>query len=424
MRQSDVSQESEDCLNLNIHMKQLTFRVQKKVLVFIHGGGYLVGNSHDFVAVNFVNEHDVIVVTIQYRLGILGFLSTGDEASPGNYGLWDMTLALQWVKDNIASFGGDPSDVTISGESAGGSAVGYLSISPYTKNLFTRAYPQSGAPTSNFGKVITPQKHTLNFAKSVNCFDGDVSVSQDSETTKKVVDCLRQVPVVNFTSYLGLFAIDDVGFAPTVDKDFIPRSPQQLLKDDDFLQKVGFFERSYLVGIDNNENSVSKIYIDMTFKMMRMQEGVSDEEKEAMISGLVNSSIAFQLKSRFDKEVPKSVQDQVTDWHDRRFGDDSLGTIHGVLAFLIPTIDFINAAARGKDTNVWLLHFNHYPRFMKGIQRGMCHGLDLMYFFDIPIEELEKYLTAGMDPKIGFDSEDKQIKASFSSIIAEFTKTG
>ena len=76
------------------------------VMIFIHGGGFVTGSAPTYEAGKLVTENDVIVVTIQYRLGILGFLSTGDATLPGNYGLWDQNLAIRWVKDNIAAFGG------------------------------------------------------------------------------------------------------------------------------------------------------------------------------------------------------------------------------------------------------------------------------------------------------------------------------
>ncbi|RUS88709.1 hypothetical protein EGW08_003524, partial [Elysia chlorotica] len=108
------------------------------VLVWIHGGGFVIGNAKTYEATRLITDHDVIVVTIQYRLGMFGFASTEDEAQPGNNGLRDQILALQWIQGNIGQFRGDPSDVTIFGESAGAASVSLLSISPLTRGLFTK----------------------------------------------------------------------------------------------------------------------------------------------------------------------------------------------------------------------------------------------------------------------------------------------
>ena len=392
--------------------------------MFIHGGGYIVGGSGWFNPGSFVTNHDVVVVTVNYRLGIFGFLSTGDKSAPGNFGLWDMTLALQWIKSNIAPFGGDPLDVTISGESAGGSAVGYLSISPHTKKLFTKAYPQSGTATSSFGKATTALKATLELAKSVNCFDGDASESIGSEVTRQVIECLRQKPISDFTSFAS-FTLDDPRFVPTVDKDFIPRSPQELILDDAYLEEVGFFDRSYLVGIVNNEACVYKTHVDLTLDGMRQMEGVSDEEKEAMVKEFVESAYSFCANSRMNEPVADTVVDKVVDWYKRRYnGNDILSEMIGDLSFIIPTYDFIDAASRGANTKVWLFHFNHYPRYMTGKSKGIVHGLDLAYWFDISVKNISQVLMVEMDFELGMGEDDLKLKQKMSDMIATFTQTG
>ncbi|VDO97255.1 unnamed protein product [Heligmosomoides polygyrus] len=117
------------------------------VLVFIHGGGFVSDSTVKYGDVG-ICEHlctkDVVVVTAQYRLGYLGFFTTGDECCPGNLALWDQTFALKWIKENIAYFNGDPDNVTVMGQSAGGASVDLLSISPYSRDLFHRVIPMGG----------------------------------------------------------------------------------------------------------------------------------------------------------------------------------------------------------------------------------------------------------------------------------------
>lgn len=112
----------EDCLYLNVYTR--SFTGNQPVLVWLHGGGFMSGSGDSLVyGPEHLIEEDVIIVSLNYRVGALGFLSTGDANASGNYGLKDMILALKWIRENIANFGGDPNNVTIFGQSAGGAAV-------------------------------------------------------------------------------------------------------------------------------------------------------------------------------------------------------------------------------------------------------------------------------------------------------------
>ncbi|XP_056658221.1 carboxylesterase 3 isoform X3 [Monodelphis domestica] len=136
---------SEDCLYLNIYTPTSRQKKDKlPVMFWIHGGSLAIGSASSQDGSPLSAYEDIVVVLVQYRLGIQGFLSTGDELAPGNWGFLDLVAALQWVQGNIAHFGGDPGSVTISGQSAGGAAVSLLVLSPLTKGLFHRAISQSG----------------------------------------------------------------------------------------------------------------------------------------------------------------------------------------------------------------------------------------------------------------------------------------
>lgn len=141
----------EDCLSLNIQTPALDDG-RRPVLVWIHGGGFTSGTGATpwYNGASFVTRGDVVVVSINYRLGALGFLHLAelagpDHASSGLNGILDQVAALEWVRDNIAGFGGDPGNVTIFGESAGGMSVATLLGLPRARGLFHRAIPQSGA---------------------------------------------------------------------------------------------------------------------------------------------------------------------------------------------------------------------------------------------------------------------------------------
>nr|XP_050860109.1 esterase FE4-like isoform X2 [Vespula vulgaris] len=140
---------SEDCLYLNVYVpasQRQEENVKYPVLVFIHGGAFNVGsNNSTFLPATYWADQQVILVVINYRLGPLGFFSLANSASPGNYGLKDMTMALKWVVENIESFGGDRSSVTLMGQSAGAAAVHILALSKKTEGLFDKYILHSGS---------------------------------------------------------------------------------------------------------------------------------------------------------------------------------------------------------------------------------------------------------------------------------------
>ncbi|XP_049947772.1 acetylcholinesterase-like [Schistocerca serialis cubense] len=147
---------NEDCLHLNVYGPEAALQKQelKAVMVWIHGGCF-TGTSGDSAIPNYYVDQDIVFVSINYRLGLLGFLSTGDEVVPGNMGLKDQTEALRWVQRNIAVFGGDPEKVTIFGQSAGGASIHYHVVSPLSTaggSLSTEAQIEN--LNENFGEIV------------------------------------------------------------------------------------------------------------------------------------------------------------------------------------------------------------------------------------------------------------------------------
>ncbi|ESO82688.1 hypothetical protein LOTGIDRAFT_184457, partial [Lottia gigantea] len=173
----------EDCLNLNIHTPDVMDDGRKfTVMIWIHGGGFILGNGRVFGGKELAVYGQVVVVTINYRLGVFGFLNTEGADVDANAGLYDQHLAIQWVHDNIADFGGDPTRVTIFGESAGAVSVIHQALYPENKGLFQRVIAQSG--TANLPSAITlhPLDRAITFAKEIKCF---------ATSNKEMVKCLR-----------------------------------------------------------------------------------------------------------------------------------------------------------------------------------------------------------------------------------------
>lgn len=172
---------SEDCLFLNVWTPTLTPRIKLPVLVYFYGGGFVAGDSSEWrYDGTSLAQKGIVVVTVNYRLGIFGFFAHPEltAESPnhasGNYGLLDQVAALKWVKENIAGFGGDPSKITIGGESAGSMSVSGLMASPLSKNLIAGAIGESGAfisPTAEFTDLKTAEEEGVAFSKKIKVKD-------------------------------------------------------------------------------------------------------------------------------------------------------------------------------------------------------------------------------------------------------------
>ena len=142
----------EDCLRVNVWTPGVDDGKKRPVMVWLHGGGYAAGSGQElpsYDGTNMAKEHDVVVVTLNHRLNVLGFLDLSSfgakYAKSGNVGLMDLVAALQWVHDNIGAFGGDPANVTIFGQSGGGGKVSTLLATPSANGLFHKAIVQSGS---------------------------------------------------------------------------------------------------------------------------------------------------------------------------------------------------------------------------------------------------------------------------------------
>ncbi|KAF1751958.1 hypothetical protein GCK72_018512 [Caenorhabditis remanei] len=199
------------------------------VLVYIYGGGFEIGYTSymdGYAMSGTIPQRDIVVVTMNYRLGPLGFLTVADGKASGNYGLWDQTLALQWVHDNIAAFGGDPNSVTLSGTSAGSASTDFLSLSPHSNGLFHRSISMSGTAFCNF--AIRPQRVESQVGLEFAQFHG--FKGNDSQN---LIDWYRAQDAAKFKDVAGFksTAAGVVPFVPNFDGDFFPKPFDILRKE-------------------------------------------------------------------------------------------------------------------------------------------------------------------------------------------------
>ncbi|XP_063468749.1 liver carboxylesterase 1 isoform X3 [Symphalangus syndactylus] len=242
---------SEDCLYLNIYTPaDLTKKNRLPVMVWIHGGGLMVGTASTYDGLALAAHENVVVVTIQYRLGIWGFFSTGDEHSPGNWGHLDQLAALHWVQDNIAGFGGNPGSVTIFGESAGAESVSVLVLSPLAKNLFHRAISESGVALT---AVLVKKGDVKPLAEQIA-----ITAGCKTTTSAVMVHCLRQKTeeeLLETTLKMNFLTLDLQGdpkeshslLATVIDGVLLPKTPEELQAE------RKFHTIPYMVGINKQE---------------------------------------------------------------------------------------------------------------------------------------------------------------------------
>jgi para-nitrobenzyl esterase len=208
-----VASTSEDCLYLNVFAPAGARTANLPVMVWIHGGSLLVGESDDFNPAPLV-RHGVVVVTINYRLGALGFLADAALAgqpggSSGDYGLLDQQAALRWVQRSIRGFGGNPRNVTVFGESAGGASTLAQLVSPGARGLFQRAIVESGTYKLTQQSQASAESSGAAFAAKVGCSGSDAAIAS----------CLRGLPVSTI-----LDNEDVSGYDPTIDDAVLPQS--------------------------------------------------------------------------------------------------------------------------------------------------------------------------------------------------------
>ncbi|KAF1764833.1 hypothetical protein GCK72_004783 [Caenorhabditis remanei] len=249
----------EHCLSLNVFTpswKSEDFKKGFPVMVYFHGGGFEIGfssNFDDYSLSGTLPLKEVIVVTVNYRVGPLGFFTTGDDVAVGNYGLWDMTLSLHWVQKHINSFGGDPNCVTVFGSSAGAIGASYLALSPHSNKLFHRYMSMSGAAW--WDTAIRPKKLEAEICERFAKHHG--YSGNDSES---LLSWYKDQPVTKFLETTGVETkASGMGhFTPVFDGDFFPKPFDQLQKMApklDVLVTVNEYEGLGFLGLYPNRTS-------------------------------------------------------------------------------------------------------------------------------------------------------------------------
>lgn len=350
--------EDEDCLSLNVWVPEGETAAPRPVMVWLHGGAYTFGSSRQptYDATSLVSSGDVVVVTVNYRLGALGFVdlshALADSGFDGNLALKDVLLSLRWVQRNIAAFGGDPDRVTIFGESAGGGLVTTLLAVPSAAGLFHRAIAQSSPASSVYGTDRARRVAEQFLAElGVDPTDPDAADTLRSTPSDRVVTAGQAVYTAVPTTDPGTLA-----FAPVIDGDLLPEAPVTVLREGRGIPVP------LLIGTNKDEASL--------FSFMKSPLiPITGERIDQMFADMASENPGVELPTR----------DQVlTAYEHVRHRAIGLGVARDI-GFRLPTLWI--AEGHGTAAPVWLYRFDHASPFLRLIGLGATHASELPYLW-------------------------------------------
>lgn len=366
---------SEDCLYLNIYTPaDLTKKSRLPVMVWIHGGGLVMGGASTYDGTVLSAHENVVVVIIQYRLGIWGFFSTGDEHSPGNWGHFDQLAALRWVQENIANFGGNPGSVTIFGESAGGESVSVLVLSPLAKNLFHRAISESGVTLTS----ALVKKDTKALAQKIATFAGCKTT-----TSAVMVDCLRQKSedeLLEVSEKMNFFSIDFHGdprenhpfVSSVVDGVLLTKTPEEIMAEKQFNSVP------YITGINQQEFG----WILPMMLGYPISEGKLDEKTAASLLWK-----SYTVTNIPEELTPVAAEKYLGGTDDPVKKKDRFLDMMGDVLFGVPAV-IIARGHRDAGNPTYMYEFGYQPSFFWDVRPKTVigdHGDEIFSVFGAPL---------------------------------------
>jgi para-nitrobenzyl esterase len=351
--------QSEDCLYLNIWTPGLD-NAKRPVMVWIHGGAFVGGSGSDTMYDNdkLQKRGNIVLVSINYRLGMLGFLRLKDVTggkipATGNEGLLDQVQALKWIKDNITAFGGDEKNITVFGESAGSMSIACLMVMPKAKGLFHKAIMESGV-----GSVAVPKE------EANRCGEGFLKVLGLKQDDIKAMRALEPSQLLEMEMKIKMGMTGPGGIPrvtshyPIIDGDVIPDVPNKLA-----LKGAAKGIRS-IIGTNLDEYTLFAI---MDPGMAQLTEAELKKRLTAMLPG----SGADELVDVYSKALQKRVEPATP--------ANILMAISTDLMFRIPSLDLVEAQ-RDNKTPVFSYIFNWNSPAMGGVFKA-CHALEIGFVF-------------------------------------------
>ncbi|KOB71341.1 Uncharacterized protein OBRU01_13925 [Operophtera brumata] len=381
---------SEDCLFLNVYSKSLKANAKIPVMVYIYGGGFMSGSGNQgSYGPEFLLQHNVVVVSMNYRLEVLGFLSLDTPEVPGNAGMKDQVLALRWVKENIAKFGGDPDNVTIFGESAGSVAVTYHMISPMSNGLFHKAIAQSGVCIDDSGIATGAKERAFRVAKLLG---------KETTDVQELLRFLRSVPATKLANMTFVTETADeklrgvpMRFGPVVENKFM--NTEAFISEDPanaVLSKkvnkvpliIGYNSAEGLIMLADQMTKAERLNANSSYLVPReLVQKVSFDKMKDLGKQIMNFYTGD--KGMGNHDTAQGVVNMRTDMH---FAYNIHRFTHLYSSLEAPVYMYRFDCATQLNVVKNFIGLSHMP--------GACHADDLFYFF---FNELNKEIVTSQE---------------------------
>ncbi|XP_050027888.2 acetylcholinesterase-like [Dermacentor andersoni] len=415
---------SEDCLYLNIRKpasdcKQEVCSSKLPVVVFMHGGCFQWSDSGLFMhdGGNFAALTDTIMVSFNYRLNVFGFLSAGNEEVAGNWGLWDQNLVLRWIQRNINSFGGDPSEVTIMGHSAGGISAGFHAVSPQSVGLFKRMILQSGSPMNAIASL------SARTVGSVMELGADLACEGVRERKLGVVmDCLRGRDKNLLLGQLSGIDLRKSLYGPIYGDEYVPDDP---LLISSWKKKIK--SKEIMIGTTSNEGSM---FLYGAMKIVPQLKSLLAAEYRSTITIAISTTLGISIKG--SREITNAY---FADWKGEHTEDEVLQVLGNILGdglFVCPATIFADIASEQKIP-VFRYTFDYRPSFSfwpdwfqvaHGDDLPFTLGSLLFYGDESRFEPGIRKEDYDFFKQLKYSSAEKDFMKAVVESMSEFVKTG
>ncbi|KAL4706109.1 hypothetical protein ACJJTC_017889 [Scirpophaga incertulas] len=447
-----LKNQSEDCLYLNIFapLQMDETKLALPVLVYIHGESYTWSSSNPYDGSVVASYTDLIVVTLNFRLGVLGFLNANPapntKARVANYGLMDQIAALHWVQQNIALFGGDPTNITLMGHGSGAACINFLMISPTVMpGLFHRAILLSGSALSSWAIVDDPVYYSLKLARHMNCTIPE-DMTKDHEV---IVDCLREATIEELLSldisppnFLTAFgpSVDGVVIKTDFAKDFLT-----MYSTGDFPsfgplnnmnQNLNIHKKRSDSGRRLFQNKYDLLFGVVTSEAMwkfsahDVQNGIEPDRRDRMLRTYVRNSYTYHLS-----EIFYTIVNEYTDWE--RTVENPISTRDAMVAalsdaqYVAPIVQSGDLLSGGpkpaysdedgprRSTRTYFYVFDYqtkdgfYPQKI-----GAVHGEELPYVFGAPLVDGFAHFP------MNYTKSEVALSESMMLFVSNFARTG